>query len=432
MTMIHKSLLSASTLSLFLASAAIAGQVQLVFTSDAHFGVNRGEYHGEKNVDARYANRDLVAKINTLNSVSFPADEELRAGQPVGGIDFVVEGGDISNRSEASGIIQSSESSWAEFEQYYINGLTLKNGAGNAAPLYIIPGNHDVSNAIGYYKRLDPKKDPTTVIEIYNRMMMPSVPLTAKTFDYSVHKVHYSHDINGVHFVFLNIWPDSTERAWLSEDLAKIQKETPVILFTHDEPEAETKHFTNPNGKNDINSTDKFENVISEQLKNGTKIEDKCVANERLMAAFMKEHTEIKAYFHGNSHDPDFKVYMGPDFDLALPTFSVDSPIKGERSAKKEEAATFEVVVIDTDNKKIAVREALWNAHPKDKDAGLEWGHHTTVDFREAPAPEAPAVQPAPVVAPVAAPAVDSTQAPAAPVAPAVEAAPAPVAAPVK
>lgn len=405
-----RNVMRAFGLGLCLAWVAQAGQtVQFVFTSDPHFGINRSVFHGEKNVDARYANAEMVAKINTLPGLNFPEDGELRAGQPIGSFDFVAVGGDIANRMEAATIIQSAKKSWQEFEKIYLNGLQVKNAAGQPAPVLVIPGNHDATNALGFYKRLDPKTDPTSMVEIYNRMMRPAQPLTAETFDYTAHKVHYSRDIGGLHLAFTQIWPDSAELAWLEQDLSRLPKGTPVLLFTHDEPEVEAKHFVNPNGDHGINKKDKFENLLTETFKGGGKSDDKSTVHERRLATFVKEHPEIKAYFHGNSHMPDLKVWMGPDADFMLPAFSVDSPVKGEQSGKKEELLSFQVATVDLDAKQITVRECLWNADPEHVDGPLAWGNRATFDFRMAPVAE-PVV--APVVMPVASPVVEEQPAP--------------------
>jgi hypothetical protein len=371
-------------LGLGLASLASAGnQVQFVFTSDPHFGVNRSVFKEEKNIDSRYANQVMVEKINHLPQASFPADQELKAGQMIGGIDFVVEGGDIANRMEVSTLTQSAAASWKDFENTYIKGLTLQTPEGKLAPLYLMPGTHDVSNAIGYYKSMEPKTDPSSMVQIYNRMMKPAVPLTNENFNYKIHKVHYSRDVKGLHLVFVNIWPDSAERAWMAQDLANIPQGTPVILFAHSAPEIETKYLTNPNGTHNINKDDKFENIVSEQLIGGAKSDDKSSKNERAMANFVKLHPEIKAYFHGNLSMPDLKVWMGPDYDFMLPTFSVDSPVKGEKSGKDETLVSFQVATVDLDTKQITVRECQWNKKPLDKNAPLAWGNHITFDFRQ-------------------------------------------------
>ena len=343
-----------------LAVASHAGRsVQFVFVSDPHFGINRKVFHGEKDVDARYANAEMVAKINTLPGLSFPADGELKAGQAIGAFDFVVVGGDIANRQEAATLAQSASKSWKEFSRIYLEGLSLKDASGKSSSVFIVPGNHDASNAIGYIKRLDPKTDATSMVEIYNRMMLPQVPLTKDGFDYGKHKIRYSRDVNGLHLVFLQIWPDAEELRWLEQDLARLPSGTPVLLFVHDEPEGEAKHFVNPNGEHDINKKDKFENLLGETFAGGSKADDKATVHERVLASFMKKHPEIKAYFHGNSHVPDLKVWLGPDYDLMLPTFSVHSPVKGEQSAKEERLLSFQVATVDLDERRITVRECL-------------------------------------------------------------------------
>lgn len=111
--------------------------------------------------------------------------------------------------------------------------------------------------------------------------MFPTTQTTTATFTYADNKIHYSKDISGVHFVFLNMWPDSTERIWIAKDLSSVSSSTPVVLFAHDQPSVETKHLTNPNGTHNINSTDKFENLVPEVFKDGTKITDPSNTTQR-------------------------------------------------------------------------------------------------------------------------------------------------------
>lgn len=177
--------------------------------------------------------------------------------------------------------------------------------------------------------------DPTSFIEIYNRMMKPAVSITKDTLDYSKDKVHYSKDINGVHMEFLNFWPDSEERNWMEKDLAKVPATTPVIIFTHVPPVAEAKLFTNPNGKHDINSTDKFENEIVDQLADGNNVDAPDTIEQDGLAAFLKKHTNIVAYFHGHDNQNEFYDWKGTvNNPVDLPTFRVDPPMKGNISAK--------------------------------------------------------------------------------------------------
>ena len=73
-------------------------------------------------------NAALVADINTL-----------------GALDFVVEGGDVANRAEAAERIQPAAASESQFRHDYVERIK--------APVYVVPGNHDASNAVGFYKR---------------------------------------------------------------------------------------------------------------------------------------------------------------------------------------------------------------------------------------------------------------------------------------
>jgi len=49
------------------------------------------------------------------------------------------------------------------------------------------------------------------MVEIYNLMMAPA-KRTATTYTYSTDRVLTSRDLDGVHFVFLTIWPDAAGR----------------------------------------------------------------------------------------------------------------------------------------------------------------------------------------------------------------------------
>ena len=193
-----------------------AAPVTFVFTSDVHFGINRGNFRGAANVESRLVNAALVQKINGLPGATLPPDDGLRAGEPVGPVDFVVITGDLANRQELYPLpIQSATVSWGQFEACYIDGLKLRNPAGQPTPLLLVPGNHDVSNAIGYPAKLVPATDATSIAQIYNRMMQPATPRTKDSYRYATDKIYYSRDFGGVHALFLTIWPDTTARAWI-------------------------------------------------------------------------------------------------------------------------------------------------------------------------------------------------------------------------
>ena len=358
-------------------STPAASQTQLVFTSDAHYGIKRsaaGVFNGYSS--GYQVNGAMISVMNSISDVTTPCnDGGVNACQNVGPVDFVVEGGDIANRSESATNHQSAATSWAQFKADYIDGLTIKDKSGKQAPLYIIPGNHDVTNAIGYYKTpLDTAAgmDATSYVQIYNLMMKPATALTNAAFvgatpsfttaaaSYLGNRVNYSRDINGVHFVFITMWPDSTARAWIDTDLAKVSATTPVILFTHDQPDIETKHLTNPNGTNDINATDKFENMVTDKSSSLTTAGASTI-EQRALVTWLKTHKNIVAYFHGNDHINGTYTYTGPDNDISLNVVRVDSPMKGSLSATDPTKLAFKVVTIDSGAKNMTVRDYMWN-----------------------------------------------------------------------
>src|SRR5450432_2673761 len=71
-------------------------------------------------------------------------------------------------------------------------------------------------------------------------------------------------------------------------------------------------------------------------------------AAQRELAAFVKAHPNIKAYFHGHNNGNEFYDWRGVDSDVTLPTFRVDSPMKGAVSGNDETKLSFQLVSIDT------------------------------------------------------------------------------------
>lgn len=346
-----------------LVAQVASAPVTFVFASDVHYGINRGNFRGAANVESRVVNAAMVRKINGLSAALLPKDDGLRAGEAVGPVDFIVVTGDISNRQELYPIhVQSATVSWGQFAEGFMKPLTLKDASGRPSPLFLVPGNHDVSNAIGSPSKLLPETDATSMAEMFNRMMLPAKPRTKDTYRYATDKIQFSKNIGGVHCVFLTIWPDRGARAWLERDLKNVPATTPVFLFCHDQPDIEAKHLTNPNGKHDINKHDKFENVVDEICASGTTVDVETTVEQRALAAFLKAHPNIAAYFHGNANWNEFYTWKGPDGDLALPVFRVDSPIKGKDSGKDETKLSFQVVTYDTAAKRLTSRECRWNA----------------------------------------------------------------------
>jgi predicted MPP superfamily phosphohydrolase len=345
----------------FVLSAGAQGpsnpRVRFVFTSDAHYGLRRSTFRTRARVSAHEVNAALVSDLNSL-------------GESVGPVDFLVEGGDVANRAEAGEEIQPASVSWSQFKGDYIERLALRTSSGAKTPVYVVPGNHDASNAVGFYKTMKPATDKSAMVEIYNLMMAPARRSIA-TYEYATGRVLTSRDIGGVHFVFLTVWPDGVGRAWLARDLAHVSATTPVVIFAHDQPDAQSKHFTNPNGRHDINAIDRFENLLSDTLADGHTIDDGDEIEQAAWEDFVRAHPNITAYFHGNSNWNEFYDWEGPRHSVALHTFRVDSPMKGKYSESDETKLSFQVAEIDARTMTMTVRERLWNT--------ATWGASTTV-----------------------------------------------------
>ena len=351
--------------------------VNIVFSSDAHYGITRPKFRGDTNVPGYKVNAAMIKQMNTVPSLTLPN------GQPVGAVDYVIQTGDIANREEIP--IQSATTSWSQFEKDYMHDLNLKGHNGKSSQLLVVPGNHDISNAIGFAKPMNPTTDATSMVQIYNMMMKPAKPKTNADYNYATDKINYSLNIQGVHFVFITLWPDSAERIWMQNDLENVAKTTPVIIFCHDQPTCEAKHFTNPVPPYNMTAANKFENLTAEHYKEGnvaSKDDDATAIEQRGWVKFLKLHPNIKAYFHGNSNYNEFYVYNGPDNDVALNTFRVDSPMKGAVSAKDETKLSFQLISLDPSTLMLTVRECLWDTEPSNPNTKVVFGGLKTVSLK--------------------------------------------------
>ncbi|BAU52796.1 metallophosphoesterase family protein [Mucilaginibacter gotjawali] len=357
-----------------------ASTIELIFTSDAHFGISRKAFRGDSNVISEKVNKAMVAQMNSLPGLTFPADNGVDAGKKIDGIDYLIEGGDIANRMEIP--IQSAATSFAQFSETYFNGITLKGHDQKPTQFLIVPGNHDITNAIGFYKPMQPLTDPSSMVNIYNLMLKPAKPMTNEAYNYTTDKINYSRDIKGIHFMFITLWPDSAERIWMEKDINKVAKNTPVIIVSHDEPESEAKHFTNPAAPHDMNKQNKFENLVTEYYKEGNAaVKGQTDLEQRGWVKFLKAHPNVKAYLHGNTNFNEFYTYQGPDKDISLPVFRVDSPMKGEISSKDETKLSFLLISIDPVALKLTARECLWDTNPTAPTAKVIFGESKTISL---------------------------------------------------
>jgi len=349
--------------------------IHFVFTSDVHFGLQKEHFRNNEKVSALEVNKAMVQAMNQLPFAQFPDDKGVQQNRLVKGIDALIITGDIANRME--GGIQSATESWKQFKTIFIDSLHLKNQYGSNTDLWVMPGNHDMSNAIGFHRPMSPKKDPGSMIGIYN-LMFPDQPI--HHFDSTIHRIHYSKDLNGIHFIFLSLFPDSAERVWMEKDLKKVKTETPVLLFAHSIPDVEPRFFENPNGIHDINEEDKFENLVPERYKDAKNLKGETRIEQNGFVDFLKKHANIKVYFHGHENWTEYYQYNGPENDVSLTSIRTDSPMKGRFSSKDETLLAFELVSINTNLNMLTVREILWNSNKNPTD--FNWGKSMNISLR--------------------------------------------------
>jgi Calcineurin-like phosphoesterase len=350
--------------------------LQFVFTSDLHYGITRPHFRGADSVPSTIVNSAMIAAINRLPGSMVPKDGGAGSGQGIGHLDGILITGDIANREEIG--IQPAAVSWKQFQADYDHLVSTKDRHQKPTPILLGPGNHDVSNAIGYWRPLQPAKDASSMAGIYNSMMRPARPRTANTYNYATDKIHFIRVFAGIRLIFINCWPDSMEQAWMENQLKVVYPGTPVLLFTHSQPDVEARFFTNPNGSHAIDSIDKFENLLPEIFRDGRILKDSTLIEQRGFVHFLQHHPEIKAYFHGHNNYTEYYQCQGPDKNISLPVFRVDSPMKGRYSAKDETLLSFELITIDARKRTVTVRECRWNSAPVDASV-LKWGETRTI-----------------------------------------------------
>ena len=131
-------------------SSASAEVIQIVYTSDQHYGISRKSFRGEKKVPAATVNAAMVEAINDLPGLTLPPDDGVMAEKPVGWIDYVISTGDIANRMEGTPekAPMTATACFELFMDQYGKGLKVKDKEGHPAELLAVPGNHDMTNAV--------------------------------------------------------------------------------------------------------------------------------------------------------------------------------------------------------------------------------------------------------------------------------------------
>ncbi|MEP6614477.1 MAG: hypothetical protein ABJA76_21380 [Mucilaginibacter sp.] len=78
----------------------------------------------------------------------------------------------------------------------------------------------------------------------------------------------------------------------------------------------------------------------------------------------------------------EYYTYPGPDNDVKLPVFRVDSPMKGKYSAKDEKLLSFQLIALDPESQNITVRECLWNTTPLDANQNIIFGQSISMSLK--------------------------------------------------
>ncbi len=377
MAKMKRYLTAAAALFVFLSftDARGRGYLNFIYCSDVHYGLER-EFRGGV-VPADSVSRAMIEAFRILEDTPLPDDGGVAAGNVYGSPDFVICTGDIANRMEDG--VQPASVSWSMFCRDWSGYCIIGDGPDSGhdrVPLYLVPGNHDISDAIGYTEPLTPERDASSAAGIWNHNMAetPSDTIPADRFDYSMHKTHYTFVKDSIRFVFMGMWPDSIMREWYEKEVAE-DRDIPALIFTHDPPEAEAKHFTNPRGNHGINSVDRFQNLIAD-ISSVRYADGRPSGNWKGLEVFLASHPEIRAYFHGDKNYNEFYIWNGVDGSISLPVFRVDSPMKGEYSSEDETLLSFIAVSIDPESRRLTARECLWNSGQA---PGVSWGATKTI-----------------------------------------------------
>ena len=358
-------------------TGAYADVVQIVYTSDQHYGITRKAFRGRKQVPATEVNAALVASINELPGLVLPPDGGVMAGKTVDWIDYVISTGDVANRMEGTRekAPMTATECWELFMEQYGKGITVRDRQGKPAELLVVPGNHDMTNAVGFFRPMYPARDDGALRGMLERARGGKVT----SFDPYAQPVVLSREKGGLHLLLMGIWPDTAGRRWMEGELKKIPAGQAALLFTHMPPNLTANRLTNPNGDHGLNAKDGFENLTPDE-SSVKSVKERPLREHRELADFLKKHSAVRAYFHGHENFNEFYNWQGPDYTISLPTFRVDSPMKGDVSAADETELSYLLITADTDTGKMTVREVLWNTNASDM---ITWGQTRTVSIAD-------------------------------------------------
>jgi hypothetical protein len=161
---------------------------------------------------------------------------------------------------------------------------------------------------------------------------------------------------------------------------------TPVVLFTHDEPNIETKHLTsNLTTASSFDWTKSFENLVTDVVSDpdstgALTTSSPSTTAQKGLADWLATKKNIVAYFHGNNNLFENYTWTGSNNQISLNVFRVDSPMKGSVSGidaadgkGDPSKLSYNVVTIDAAAQNMTIREYLWQQK--------KWGTSKTVSL---------------------------------------------------
>jgi hypothetical protein len=161
---------------------------------------------------------------------------------------------------------------------------------------------------------------------------------------------------------------------------------TPVVLFTHDEPNIETKHLSSDlTTATAFDWTKNFENLVTDvvaDLDSTGKLTTSSPSTtaQKGLADWLATKKNIVAYFHGNNNLFENYTWTGTSSQISLNVFRVDSPMKGSVSGidaadgmGDPSKLSYNVVTIDSSAQNMTVREYLWQQK--------KWGTSKTISL---------------------------------------------------
>lgn len=164
------------------ARATEPAELTFLVAADTHFGAEGIEERNARQIEA----------MNAIPGTPWPAEIGGTVGTPAA----VLIAGDLTDTGTLT--------EWAKFVEYY--GLTGKDGK-LRYPVFEGSGNHDRPNPL----------------------FRPVVVAVARRHGGSA----YSFGLGGLHFICLDEYPDDRNLVFLREDLAKVGKDQPTVVYFH-------------------------------------------------------------------------------------------------------------------------------------------------------------------------------------------------------